>query len=63
MRTVFYGLVLLGACKPPSTAFAAYSADLIACTDAAKTKAESKACEAEVDKRWGVRLDGGSDAP
>jgi hypothetical protein len=32
----------------------AYGAELLACVERANTLAESKACRAEVDKRWGV---------
>lgn len=45
--------------KPPPTAQqlaaeGAYTGDLLVCVEQAKTLAESKACRAEVNKRWGV---------
>lgn len=44
--------------KPPTVqqaaAEGAYTAELVACVEEAKTLAESKACRAEVNKRWGV---------
>ncbi len=32
----------------------AYGAELLACVERATTLAQSKACRAEVDRRWGV---------
>lgn len=32
----------------------AYTAELVACVEQAKTLAESKECRAEVNKRWGI---------
>lgn len=39
---------------------ATYTAELVRCVDKATTLAESKACRAQVDAKFGV--DGGSDA-
>lgn len=43
---------------PPTAAQAAaegaYGAELLACVERATTLAASKACRAEVDRRWGV---------
>ncbi len=46
-------------CKSPTTsaqaaAEGAYGAELVRCVDAATTLAESKACRATVDAKWGV---------
>lgn len=61
----FVGAVLFVArtaagCSGPAAAGAeaAYGASLLRCVDEAKTLAESKACRAAVDARWGV--DGGA---
>lgn len=45
------------ACAPrtPAQAEAAYTAELLRCVDRAATLAASRACRAEVDRRWGVR--------
>ena len=45
------------ACTPrtPAQAEAAYTAELLRCVDRAETLAQSRACRAEVDRRWGVR--------
>lgn len=68
-RTIGMALALFGwgmlfthcaeAPKPKPTeaqaaAEGAYGAELLACVERAKTLAESKACRAVVDKRWGV---------
>ncbi len=58
-------LGLLGvvvACSPrtPAQAEAAYTAELLRCVDNAATLAESRACRADVDRRWAVRRDGGA---
>ncbi len=52
---------LAAGCRSPSAAAAegAYTTELLRCTDRSRTLAESKACEAEVDRRWGV--EGGVD--
>jgi hypothetical protein len=67
MRTIQFAFALFGAgmlflhCAPqpvPSpkqlAAEGAYTADLVACVEEAKTLAESKACRAEVNRRWGI---------
>jgi hypothetical protein len=43
----------------PAAAGAAYTAELLRCTKKSATLAASLACEAEVDRRWGV--DAGKD--
>ncbi len=55
------GAVLCAACHstpPPDAkqlaAEGAYTGELVACVEQAKTLAESKACRAEVNKRWGI---------
>ncbi len=52
---------LASGCRSPSAAAAesAYGAELLRCTDKSRTLAESKACERDVDRRWGV--EGGVD--
>ncbi len=50
------GLVM---CRPPGSAHeaaaeAAYAGELLRCVDKATTLAESKACRAEVDRRWNI---------
>lgn len=64
--TIPFALALFGLatvianCKTPSptqaqiAAEGAYGAELLRCVDAAKTLAESKACRAVVDAKWGV---------
>jgi hypothetical protein len=49
-------VVALG-CTPrtPAQAEAAYTAELLRCVDQARTLAESRACRAEVNRRWGVK--------
>lgn len=47
------------ACVRPASsesaaAEAGYTAELMACVKQANTKAESRACRAEVDRRWGI---------
>lgn len=61
---LFVGAVLLvcrvlAGCGP--TAEATYGGQLALCVKRAKTRAESRACRAEVDARWGL-TDGGTDA-
>lgn len=53
-------ILLLCRCAAPAktAAESAYGASLLRCVDEAKTLAESKACRAAVDARWGV--DGGA---
>ena len=46
------------ASDPAMQAEGTYGAELQACTRKAKTKRESKACEADVDRKW--RVDGGA---
>lgn len=55
------GAALCAAChnQPSPTAAqvaaeGAYTGELVACVEAAKTLADSKACRAEVNKRWGI---------
>ena len=45
----------LAGCKPAASAEAAYTGELLRCVDKAETLAESRACRAEVDKRWKVK--------
>jgi len=47
--------VALCRCQPrtPEQAEAAYLAQQVACVERARTLAESRACRAEVDRRWG----------
>lgn len=55
---VFLSLVLATTrCHPQTSAQAeaAYTAEQLACVDAAKTRAESRACRARVDQKWKVR--------
>ncbi len=53
-------LIALAGCSPhgpdPKAAAAegAYTADLTRCVDKSATLAESKACRAEVNKKWGI---------
>ena len=59
-REILAFVVILGAfiaCTPrtPAQAEAAYTAEQLRCVDLATTLAESKACRAKVDERWGVR--------
>lgn len=49
----------LAGCGP--TAEATYGGQLALCVKRAHTRAESRACRAEVDARWGL-TDGGADA-
>lgn len=63
MLAVVLSLVGCAAAKaaatdPATQAEGTYGADLQACTAKSKTKKESKACEAEVDRKWHV--DGGA---
>lgn len=56
---LFVARVVAGCSGPAAAgAEAAYGASLLRCVDEAKTLAESKACRAAVDARWGV--DGGA---
>ncbi len=59
--TIAFAL-LLTACAhqtpAQNAAEGAYGAELARCVDKATTLAESKACRADVDRRWGV--DGGT---
>ena len=57
------GMTFLGAglvtcacsCTPASSPETTYAAEQAACVSAATTLAESRACRARVDERWGVR--------
>lgn len=56
---LFVARVAAGCSGPAKTAAeTAYGASLLRCVDEARTLAESKACRAAVDARWGV--DGGA---
>lgn len=60
MRETLAFVVIMGAliaCTPrtPAQAEALYTAEQLRCVDVATTLAESKACRAKVDARWGVR--------
>jgi hypothetical protein len=49
----------LAACTPQQASVAAegsYGAELLRCVDRSTTLAESKACRATVDQRWGVTV-------
>lgn len=55
------GAILADCAEPPkqptvqqAAAEGAYTADLVACVEQANTLAESKACRAETNRRWGV---------
>jgi hypothetical protein len=43
-----------------TTAESTYAAEQLACVDKANTLEESKACRAEVRKKWAVGADGGA---
>lgn len=46
---------VLGACSPVhDVADKAYGKEIDACVESAKTLAESKACRAQVNQRWGI---------
>jgi len=45
---------LVGCSATHASADAAYTAQQLACVDSATTLAESKACRAKVDLKWGI---------
>lgn len=57
--TMFAACALVPSCLKPSPASseAAYTAEQLRCVDQSPNREASRACRAEVDKRWGV--DGG----
>lgn len=62
--TFVAALAVTQACTPvttPAAAEAAYTAEQLACVDKSETREASRACRAEVDKRWGVPRDAGKD--
>lgn len=60
VHVVALGILAIGAaCVPPSSseraaAEAGYTAEQLACVEHAATREASRACRAEVDRRWGV---------
>lgn len=58
---ILFGVWLSIGCQSATQleAETAYGAELAACVEAAHTLAESKACRAGVDRKWGVRQDAG----
>lgn len=59
VAVVLVAVLGLAMCRPPGSAGeaaaeAAYAGELLRCVDKATTLAESKACRAEVDRRWNI---------
>lgn len=64
MIRIFLCLSLFGCASPAAAAAeAAYTADHLRCVDKAATREESRACRADVDRRYGIvqtATDGGA---
>lgn len=63
MRNLIFAIglsIYFLACASAFVRPAAYGAELDLCVEAAKTKAESKKCREDVEKKYG-RFDGGGD--